>query len=132
MSITLTAQDKSTVRTAAYGAVALIAATGAPHKNISNGSIALMSATGPVGHVLAAKTNDIDLKGKSVAELADRVLPALTAAVNLLAQQDPAESENFRKTVLVAVEAAAQPQQGETTPVVAAMVGKITAALAAA
>ncbi|SEU43963.1 hypothetical protein SAMN05421811_122111 [Nonomuraea wenchangensis] len=30
-----------------------------------------------------------DLAGKSVAEIADRVLPALTAAMNLLKQQDP-------------------------------------------
>jgi len=78
MSITLTDQDKHTLRTAAYGAVTLLAAAGAagkPHKIATNGTIALTSATGLVGHVLGEKRGGIDLKGKSVAELADRVLP---------------------------------------------------------
>ncbi|MEV0027699.1 hypothetical protein [Nocardia sp. NPDC050793] len=132
ITITLTDQDKSTVRTAAYGAVSLMAAAGAPHKGIANGSIALTSATGAVGHVLAAKTKDIELRGKSVAALADNVLPALTAAVKLLEQQDPAEADNFRDTVLVAIEAAARPRQSQPSPAVAAMTRKITAALDAA
>ncbi|MEU4840895.1 hypothetical protein [Nocardia testacea] len=59
----LTAQDQATVRTAAYGAISLLAATGAPHKAATQDSIALTSATGLVGHVLAAKSKDIDLKG---------------------------------------------------------------------
>ncbi|GAA2897467.1 hypothetical protein GCM10020220_104120 [Nonomuraea rubra] len=48
-------QDKNTLRIAAYGAVALMAAAGAagrPGKIAANGSIALGSATGPIGHVL--------------------------------------------------------------------------------
>ncbi|MFE3316918.1 serine hydrolase domain-containing protein [Nocardia sp. NPDC059195] len=131
MSITLSDQDKSTLRTAAYGAVSLIAAAGAagkPHKIATAGSIALYTATGPVGHVLAAKAKDIDLTGRSVAELADQVLPALTAAMCLLAQQDPAEAANFRTTVLVATDAA-QAQQGQRSPATAEMARKITAAL---
>lgn len=58
-SITLTDQDKLTLRTAAYGAVTLLAAAdaaGSPHKVATDGSIALASATGPVGHVLAEKS----------------------------------------------------------------------------
>ncbi|MGW5157018.1 hypothetical protein ACWEPN_16245 [Nonomuraea wenchangensis] len=54
MSITLSDQDKSTLRTAAYGAVSLMAAAGAagnPHKIATSGAIALGSATGLVGHV---------------------------------------------------------------------------------
>ncbi|MCC3332711.1 hypothetical protein [Nocardia abscessus] len=132
ITITLTDQDKSTLRTAAYGAVSLMAASGAPHKGISHGSIALTSATGLVGHVLSAKSKDIHLPGKSVAELADRVLPSLTAAMSLLGKQHPGEAANFRDTVLVAVEAAAGPRKGETSPAVAAMARKITAALDAA
>ncbi|MFQ6326673.1 hypothetical protein ACLMAL_11095 [Nocardia sp. CWNU-33] len=132
MSITLTDQDKSTLRTAAYGAVSLLAAAGAPHKGITHGSIALTSATGLVGHVLAANSKDIHLPGKSVAELADQVLPALTAAMSLLGTQHPGEAVNFRDTVLVAVEAATAPGKGEPTPAVAAMARKITAALDAA
>ncbi|MGV9306451.1 hypothetical protein ACWDLG_24005 [Nonomuraea sp. NPDC003727] len=135
MSITLTDQDKSTLRTAAYGAVSLLAAadaTGKPHKVATEGSIALASATGLVGHVLAEKTRDITLDGKSVAAIADHVLPALTAAMSLLRKQDPAEADNFRSTVLVAVEAAARNHQCEPSPTLAEMTRKITAALDAA
>ncbi|MET9216755.1 MULTISPECIES: hypothetical protein [unclassified Nocardia] len=133
MSVTtLTAQDAGTLRTAAYGAVSLMAAAGAPHKAISHGSIALMSATGLVGHVLATKSNDIHLHGKSVAELADQVLPSLTAAMLLLGEQHPAEAANFRDTVLTATESAAQFAQGVPSPAVTAMLRKITAALDAA
>ena len=127
IAITVTDQDKTTLRTAAYGAVSLLAAAStSPHKVATAGSTALYSATGLVGHVLAAKSKDINLKGKSVAELADQVLPALTAAVHLLEQQDPAEADNFRGTVLVAIEAA----QNQPGPVTAEMIRKITTALA--
>ncbi|MGP3920507.1 hypothetical protein [Nonomuraea sp. 10N515B] len=135
MSVTLTDQDKTTLRTAAYGAVTLLAAAGAagsPHRIATDGSVALASATGLVGHVLAAKTKDINLYGKSVAELADHVLPALTAAMSLLKKQAPAEADNFRNTVLVAVEAAARTHQGEPSPTMTDMIRKITGALDAA
>ncbi|MFI9839539.1 serine hydrolase domain-containing protein [Nonomuraea sp. NPDC051941] len=134
MTITLSDQDKSTLRIAAYGAVSLMAAAGAagkPHKIATTGSIALGSATGLVGHVLADYPKGKDLAGKSVAEIADRVLPALTAAMNLLKQQDPAEAGNFRSTVLVAVETA-QTHQGPPSPATTAMARKITEALDAA
>ncbi|MEU2610617.1 serine hydrolase [Micromonospora sp. NPDC007271] len=129
MSITLTDQDKNTLRTAAYGAVSLMAATGTPHKAATNASIALTSATGLVGHVLDARSKDIELNGKTAAALADQVLPALTAAVVLLERQDPAEADNFRNTVLVAIDAAAQPHQGQPNPATAEMARKISAAL---
>ncbi|MEV4177198.1 serine hydrolase domain-containing protein [Nonomuraea sp. NPDC049709] len=136
MSIPLSDQDKSTLRTAAYGAVSLMAAaTGSPRKAATKATtkatIALTSATGLVGHVLAANAEDIELQGKTVAELADQVLPALTAAMNLLGGQAPAEAGNFRGTILLAIEAAqARPDQAGTTT--AAMARKITAALDAA
>ncbi|MFC7646311.1 hypothetical protein ACFQX6_41280 [Streptosporangium lutulentum] len=115
MSVALTDQDKLTLRTAAYGAVTLMAAAdaaGKPHKAATDGSIALASATGLVGHVLAEYPKDMKLDGKSVAAIADRVLPDLTAAMSLLKGQDPAEADNFRRTVIVAVEAAARTHQG--------------------
>ncbi|MEV1172039.1 hypothetical protein [Nonomuraea sp. NPDC049784] len=135
MSITLTDQDKSTLRTAAYGAVTLMSAAdaaGKPHKVATEGSIALASATGLVGHVLAEKTRDINLNGKSVAAIADHVLPALTAAMSLLKKQDPAEADNFRGTVLIAIEAAARTHLGRPSPTMADMTRKITEALDAA
>ncbi|MEU7896291.1 hypothetical protein AB0B45_25980 [Nonomuraea sp. NPDC049152] len=136
MSISLTDQDKATLRTAAYGAVSLMAAAGAvgkpgAHRIATDGSIALNSATGLVGRVLAEKSRDIALDGKSVADLADTVLPLLTAAVGLL-KQDPAEADNFRATVIVAIETGAQIHKGEPSPALAAMARKITAALDAA
>ncbi|MFE7796598.1 hypothetical protein [Nocardia sp. NPDC057440] len=132
MSVTLTDQDKLTLRTAAYGAVSLLAAAGSsPHKAATDGTIALSSATGLVGHVLAEKSKGVNLTGKSVAGLADQVLPALTAAVSLLEKQAPAEADNFRSTVLVAIEAA-KTHQGASSPTMAEMARKITAALDAA
>ncbi|MFD9943516.1 hypothetical protein ACFWYW_08240 [Nonomuraea sp. NPDC059023] len=134
MSITLTDQDTLTLRLAAWGAVSLMSAAGAAvsaHKAATHGSLALTSATGPVGHVITKAPKGVKY-GKSVAELADQVLPALTTAVNLLKQQDPAEADNFRRTVVVAVEAAARSHQGEPGPTMTEMARKITEALDAA
>ncbi|SEM63434.1 hypothetical protein [Nonomuraea pusilla] len=135
MSITLTDQDKLTLQTAAWGAVSLMAAAGAAgssHRVATDGSLALASATGPVGHVLARYPKEMKLDSKSVAGIADRVLPALTAAMTLLKQQDPAEADNFRGTVVVAIEAAARIHEGRPSPTLADMIRKITAALDAA
>ncbi|MBB6036064.1 hypothetical protein [Phytomonospora endophytica] len=132
---TLSADDKAILRTAAYGAVPLLAyadVAGSPHKAVTNGSLALTSATGTVGHVLAARTRDVKLKTRSAAALADQVLPALSAGVRLLKAKAPTEAANFRGTVLVAVEAAAQAGRGASNPTVAAMVGKVKVALDAA
>ncbi|MFI6505745.1 hypothetical protein [Nonomuraea typhae] len=135
MSLTLTDQDKLTLRTAAYGAVTLMSAadaTGRPSRAAADGSIALTSATGLVGHVLADYPKGVKLDGKSVAAIADRVLPALAAAMGLLKKQDPAEADNFRTTVLVAVESAARTHRRVPSPILANMIRKITAALGAA
>ncbi|MFG2099374.1 hypothetical protein ACGFJ5_02125 [Micromonospora echinaurantiaca] len=136
MSVNLSTQDKLTLPTAAYGAVTLLSAAGAagasPHKITTGGSIALASATGLVGHVLAEKSTRIDLGGRSVAEIADRVLPALTEAMRLLAEQAPAEADNFRRTVVVALDAAVRTRQGGPGPTVVDMTNKIIAALDAA
>ncbi|MER7637566.1 hypothetical protein ACIO53_20640 [Streptomyces sp. NPDC087305] len=135
MGINLTDQDKNTLRTAAYGAVSLMAAAGAagsPHKVATQGSIALASATGPIGYVLAEKSRIKGLNGKSVAELADHVLPALTEAMSVLRKQDPAEADNFRGTVLVALDAGTRADKNADSPVMADMTRKITAALDAA
>ncbi|MFG1808106.1 hypothetical protein [Streptomyces sp. NPDC049040] len=135
LPLALTDQEKLTLRTAAYGAVSLMAAadaTGSPHKSATQGSIALASATGPIGHVLAEKSKIGDLGGKSTAELADRVLPALTATMTLLTKHDPTEAGNFRTTVLIAIDTAARTHKGEPTPTMAEMARKITQALDAA
>ncbi|WP_043623658.1 hypothetical protein [Nonomuraea candida] len=133
MSITLSEQDTQTLRTAAWGAVSLMAAAGAAgsaHKAATEASIALTSATGVVGHALAKAPKG--LGGKSTAELADQVLPALTAAMSLLKEQDPAEADNFRRTVTVAVESAGRHEKGDPRPAMVEMARKITEALDAA
>ncbi|GAA3472807.1 hypothetical protein [Nonomuraea roseola] len=134
MSVTLTDQDKTTLRLAAWGAVSLMSAAGiaeSAHKVATHGSIALTSATGVVGHVLSKAPKGVKY-GKTVAELADQVLPALTESMSLLKQQDPSEADNFRGTVIVAIEAAARTHQGQPSPTLADMIRKITAALDAA
>ncbi|MGH4033412.1 hypothetical protein ACQB60_31255 [Actinomycetota bacterium Odt1-20B] len=131
----LTTEDKNTLRTAAYGAVSLLAAAdaaGSPHKVATHGTLALNAATGLIGHVLAEKTKIKNVNGRSTAELADHVLPALTAAMTLLNQQNPAAAADFRSTVNVAVDAATQAHKGAPTPAMAAMTRKINGALDAA
>ncbi|MGY0497648.1 hypothetical protein ACWZHB_04030 [Nocardia sp. FBN12] len=130
-TITLADQDKAIIRTAAYGAVSLLATVSAkPHRVATAGSLALNSATGLVGHVLSAKSKDIVLNGKTTAALADQVLPALTEAMAMLNAQSSAEADNFRQTVQVALEAGWVPVQ--PAPAMAAMMHKINAALGAA
>jgi hypothetical protein len=131
MSINLTAQDTQTLRIAAWGAVSLMSAAGAAgsaHKVATEGSIALTSATGQVGHALAKAPKGVKY-GKTVADLADQVLPALTSSMSLLKGQDPAEADNFRRTIAVVLEAALQ---GEPNPTLTEMARKITEALDAA
>ncbi|NUT34743.1 MAG: hypothetical protein HOV79_16920 [Hamadaea sp.] len=139
LALTLTDEDKLILRTAAYGAVTLLSAAGAagaaggsPHTIAAEGAIALACATGLVGHVLADRTGGVYLTGKSTAELADQVLPALTAAMELLRRQSPAEAGNFRSTVLVAVDAATRTRWGASSPAVAEMTRYIVDALDAA
>jgi hypothetical protein len=131
MTVTFTDQDQLTLRIAAWGAVSLMSAGSSAHRAGTEGSMALVSATGAIGHVLTKAPKGVKW-GKSVAELADQVLPALTASMRLLKQQDPAEADNFRRTVIVAIEAAARIHQGEPSPVAAEMARKITEALDAA
>ena len=133
-SISLTDNDKLTLATAAHGAITLITAAGVKSagKVAVAGALALSAATGPVGHALAEKQKRVKLKGKSTAELADTVLPALTASMSLLQQQDQTEAANFRSTVLTAVEAGARAERGGTGPAMTEMIRKITEALDAA
>ncbi|HWD83138.1 MAG TPA: hypothetical protein VG497_29765 [Kribbella sp.] len=130
-SIALTDIDKTTLAVAAHGAIALITAAGVKSagKIAVAGSLALASATGAVGHALDEKQKGLKLDGKTTAELADRVFPALTASMHLLKGQDAAAAEDFRSTVLTAVEAGARAERGGTGPAMTEMIRKITNAL---
>lgn len=133
MTTTLSAQDQTTVRIAAYGAVSLMSAAGiagSAHKIGTDGALALTAATGTVGHILAsAKAKDLKFPGKSVAALAEQVLPAITESVKLLKAHDEAEAENFRATIRIAIEAADRAHKGSPSPVMAEMSRKINEAL---
>jgi len=128
---TLNSQEEQTLRTAAHGVVALLAATdpGAISSTRAGmaGGKAITSATGLVGHVLAGKA-DVKMKG-SVAELADRVLPALSSSVEILNAKAPAETDNFRRTIDTIAQAAAEAHGGAPTPAQAETIRKISAAL---
>ena len=133
LPLDLTDDDKTTLRTAAYGAVTLLSAAdvaGSPHRVATAGALALNSAIGPIGHVLAEKSTVGHLDGRSAAEIADHVLPALTASTALLAKRDPALADDFRDIVTVAVDTAKQ-ARGELSPALARMTDRISAALAA-
>jgi hypothetical protein len=131
MTANLTAQDETNIRTAAYGTVSLLSAAGlagSAHKIGTDAALALVAATGTVGHIVA-NAKGLKLKGKSTAELADLVFPAITESVRVLEAHDPAEAENFRTTIKVVIDAAERAHKGEPSPVMAEMVRKINEAL---
>ena len=133
MTANLSTQDETTIRTAAYGVVSLLSAAGlagSAHKIGAEAGLALVAATGTVGHVVA-DAKGVKLKGKSTAELADQVFPAITESVRVLEGHDPAEAENFRSTIRIVIEAANRAHKGEPSPVMADMTRKINDALAA-
>ena len=130
---TLTPADERVLRTAAHGTVVLMA--GANPGPISStksgmaGGMAMTTATGLVGHVLAAKAKDLDLDGATIADIVDTVFPALTASVELLRAKAPGEVENFRTTIGLMTEAAMRSHRGEPRPAEAEMARKIHQAL---
>jgi hypothetical protein len=71
----------------------------------------------------------MNLDGKAVAALADRVPTALSEAMSVLKKHDLAEAGSCRGTVIVAIEAAARTHQGRPSPTIADMARKITEAL---
>ncbi|MEV0647968.1 hypothetical protein AB0I28_22150 [Phytomonospora sp. NPDC050363] len=135
MTVNLSDQDKATIRTAAFGAITLLSfadVAGSPHKVATHGTLALNSATGLVGHVLSAKSKDFRLQTKSGAVLADQVFPALAASVTLLDAHDPAEADNFRATIAVALDAAARAGSSVPSAPLTEMIRKITEVIAVA
>ncbi|MFI7466892.1 hypothetical protein [Nonomuraea sp. NPDC049646] len=105
MAIPLSDQDQLTLRLAGWGAVSLMSAAGAArlgpqgrHQRLHRPGFRHRSER----HVLVKAPKS--LTGKTVATLADQVLPALTTSINLRKQQAPEEADNFRRPVTVAVE----------------------------
>ena len=129
-AITLTSDEQTTLRTAAYGAVTLLSMArpgpiSSTRQNMA-GALSLTSATGLVGRILSAKEK-IALKG-TTADVADQVLPALTEAVAILDAKAPAETAEFQRAVTTAIQqaiaATSRPNQAQDD-----MATKITTAL---
>ncbi|MEV5508696.1 hypothetical protein [Streptomyces orinoci] len=129
----LTSEEQITLKKAAYGAVTLVslAYPGAWSSTKENvvGAKVLTGATGAVGRILSGK-DKFRLDGKNTADIADEVLPALTATVAALQIKSPAETEEFRRAVTTAVRQAAASTKGGASPAQTDMIAKITAALA--
>ncbi|WP_067541212.1 hypothetical protein [Nocardia crassostreae] len=132
-TITLSKDDQHTLQTAAYGVVALLTAgdTGIA-MSARIGSAAgnvVRTATGLVGHVLNDKRPKPYLKGRTIADIADVVLPAVTDSLRILEANAPAEVDNFRRTIATAVEAAEYCLGGQPNPAAAEIMRKIAGAL---
>ena len=131
MSAILTPEERVTLKMAAYGAVTLVSLADpgmvSTTRESMAGSKALSGSTGLVGTSLAGK-DKVRLKGRSAAEVADVVLPALSSTVELLESQDPGEAGNFRSTVTIAMRQAAA-ATGGPSPAQSAMIDKVCAAL---
>ncbi len=130
--IPLSSEEQSTLKTAAFGAVTLLSvaypgARSSAKENMVGGKV-LTGATGIVGHILVGKAK-FNLKGKSTADIAERVLPALAATVATLDAKAPQETQEFRRVVTTAIRQAAQSTKRGPSPAQTDMISKITAAL---
>ncbi|MFC9999097.1 hypothetical protein [Nocardia sp. NPDC127526] len=133
-TVTLSKDDQHTLQTAAFGVVALLAAgdtewTMSARIGAAAGNV-LRTATGLVGHVLNDKRPQPYLKGRTIAAIADVVLPAITASVRILEVRAPGEVENFRRTIATAIEAADYCLEGRANPAATEIMRKIAGALA--
>lgn len=111
----LTAEEKSTLKTAAFGAVYLVSDADpgffAMLKESFAASDALAGATGLVKEVLT--TGPLPkLPRASTAEVEAFVLPALERAVAILRAKAPSEVDNYQAAVVIAVEQAANAAHG--------------------
>jgi hypothetical protein len=104
----LTEQDRDLIRTAAYGAVTLVACA----------------------YPGAISTTKASIAGaKVLTGIADVVLPALTGAMGVLKDKEPSEADDFRRIVTIAVKQAAQSSGGGINAAEQEMISKITRAL---
>jgi hypothetical protein len=111
----LTVEEKSTLKTAAFGAVYLVSDADpgffAMLKESFAASDALAGATGLVREVLT--TGPLPrLPRASRAEVEALVLPALQRSVAILREKAPSELDNYQAAVVTAVEQAANAAHG--------------------
>ncbi|WP_319461623.1 hypothetical protein [Micromonospora sp. RTP1Z1] len=128
----LTAEEQSTLKTGAFGAVFLVsnAEPGmfAMIRESVAASGALDDASGVVKEALTVGPLP-QLPRDSALEVESVVLPALTRAVAILREKSPGEVEAYRSVVLTAAERVAGAHRG-VAPAEAAVIDKIRAVLA--
>ncbi|BCB87450.1 hypothetical protein [Phytohabitans suffuscus] len=113
--MSLTAEEKSTLKTAAFGAVYLVSDADpgffAMLRESFAASGALAGATGLVKEVLSTGPLPKLPRG-STAEVEAVVLPALSRSVAILREKAPSEVDNYQAAVVTAVEQAANASHG--------------------
>jgi hypothetical protein len=129
--MSLTAEDRVILKTAAFGAVFLVSNADPGLLSLLRESFAasgaLAGATGLVKEVLTTGALP-KLPRSSPAEAEAIVLPALERSMAILHEKAPQEVENYRVAVVAAVEQTAHASHG-VDPREAAMVTKVKAAL---
>jgi hypothetical protein len=115
MADTLTDDEKRTLKTAAFGAVFLVANADPGFFSMLRESFAasgaLAGSTGLVKEVVTAGALP-KLPKDSPEQVEAAVLPALRQSVQILAAKAPAELENYRTTVLAAADRVANASEG--------------------
>ena len=134
MTSPLTDDEKSVLKTAAFGAVYLVSNADPGFFSMLRESFAasdaLAGSTGLIKEVLT--TGGLPkLPKSSPAEAEAQVLPALRRSLGILAEKAPGEVENYRATVLGAVDRVAHATHG-VHPAEEAALAKVRAALGAA
>ncbi|MEH1126580.1 hypothetical protein [Micromonospora sp. CPCC 206061] len=111
----LTSEERVTLKTAAFGAVFLVSNADpgffAMFKESFAASGALAGATGLVKEVLTTGTLP-QLPRRSPGDVEAIVLPALERSVAILREKAPDEVDNYRTTVIAAVEQTAEATHG--------------------
>jgi hypothetical protein len=131
MAEVLTDEERLTLKTAAFGAVFLVSNADPGFFSMLRESFAasgaLAGATGLTKEVLTARGMP-QLPKSSSAEVEAAVLPALRRSVAILREKAPEELENYRSTVVTAVDQVAGAASG-VSETERAMIAKVRDAL---
>ncbi|MGX1613885.1 hypothetical protein ACWIF8_08325 [Micromonospora chalcea] len=128
----LTADERLTLKTGAFGAVFLVSNAVPGVLAMVRESFAASGALAEVGGVVkeALTTGPLpQLPRDSALEVESVVLPALGRSMEILRAKSPADVETYRSVVLAAAQRVAQAHRG-IEPAEAAAIEKITQALA--
>lgn len=132
MAERLTAEERLTLKTGAFGAVFLVS-------NADPGMVAVLRESFAASGALAGSSGVVKealttgplprLPRDSVLEIESVVLPALGRALEILRKKSPADVVTYRRVVLGAADRVARAHRG-VVPAEAAMIERIRAALA--